>query len=109
MIRVLQNWEDVGNALLTVQRRGLPAHESAQKNWDHWLLLQAVKDVPKAAPILDLGCGNGFTLKLLAGDGFTNLDGIDSHIPVRLRVSRWRWKWRYRTWGEPYRLHRGDF
>jgi SAM-dependent methyltransferase len=72
-------------------------------------LLQAIQSVPKEAPILDLGCGNGFTLKLLAADGFTNLDGIDSHIPMRLKVSRWRWKWRNRTWREPYRLHRGDF
>ena len=109
MIRVLQNWEQVGNALLSVQRRGLPAHESAQKNWDHWLLLQAIAGLPKGAPVLDLGCGNGFTLKLLAADDYTNLDGIDSHLSPRLRIGRWLWSWRNRTWRKPFRLHRGDF
>src|SRR2546421_559334 len=109
MIRALQNWEEVGQALLSVQRRGLPAHESAQKNWDHWLLLQAIAGMPKDASILDLGCGNGFTLNLLAADGFQNLDGVDSHLSMRLRVSRWLWRWRNRTWRKPFHLHRGDF
>jgi SAM-dependent methyltransferase len=109
MIRVLQSWDQVGDALLSVQKRGLPAHESAQKNWDHWLLLQAIEGISKTAPILDLGCGNGFTLKLLATDGFQNLDGIDSHLAMRLRLSRWVWSWRNRTTRRPFRLHRGDF
>jgi SAM-dependent methyltransferase len=109
MIRVLQNWTQAGNALLAVQRRGLPAHESAQKNWDHWLLLEAIADLPKGAPILDLGCGNGFTLKLLVADGHKNLDGIDAHLSMRLRLGKWLWRWRNRTLQKPFRLHRGDF
>lgn len=109
MIKVLQNWNEVGNALLSIQRRGLPAHESVQKNWDHWLLLQSIGEISKGSEVLDLGCGNGFTLKLLATDGFQNLDGIDSHIPLRLRISRWLWSWRNRTFRKPFRLHRGDF
>ena len=109
MTQVLQSWEEVGAALLDVQRRGLPAHESAQKNWDHWLLLKAFASQPKDARILDLGCGNGFTLKLFAALGFTNLDGIDSLFTSRLILGRWLWKWRNRTLRTPYRLHRGDF
>lgn len=109
MIRVLQNWEQVGNALLAVQRRGLPTHESAQKNWDHWLLLQAIENVPKNARVLDLGCGNGFTLKLLASAGYTDLEGIDSQLSARLLLGRALWQWRNRTGRKPYRLNRGDF
>jgi SAM-dependent methyltransferase len=109
MTQVLQKWDEVGEALLAVQRRGLPAHESAQKNWDHWLLLRAFETQPKESRVLDLGCGNGFTLKLLAAVGFQNLDGIDSILTWRLRVGRLLWKWRNRTLRTPYRLHRGDF
>ena len=109
MTQVLQSWEQVGEALLDVQRRGLPAHESAQKNWDHWLLLNAIKGAPKEARILDLGCGNGFTLKVLTAVGYTNLDGIDSILTARLILGRLIWKWRNRTRRTPYRLHRGDF
>lgn len=109
MTHVLQEWDQVGEALLAVQRQGLPAHESAQKNWDHYLLLRAIEKVPKDAPILDLGCGNGFTLKLLAAVGYQNLDGIDSILTSRLVIGRWVWKWRNRTLRTPYRLHRGDF
>lgn len=108
MIRVLQNWEQVGDALLSVQRRGLPAHESAQKNWDHWLLLQAINDLPKTSRIIDLGCGNGFTLKLVAEAGFENLDGIDSNLSLKLSAWIHVWRWRKKTWRRPFRLHRGD-
>jgi SAM-dependent methyltransferase len=109
MIRVLQNWEEVGEALLTVQRRGLPAHESAQKNWDHSLLLNLVEKLPQNARILDLGCGKGFTLQLLAACGRQNLDGIDSTLDWTLRARRWKWKLTHRTMETPYRIHRGDF
>lgn len=109
MTRILQTWDEVGEALLTVQRRGLPAHESAQKNWDHLLLLRLFEDLPKNARILDLGCGNGFTLKLLAGAGFQNLVGIDSILTWRLRAGRLRWRWRNRTTRSPFQLFRGDF
>ncbi len=109
MMQVLQNWDEVGNAMLAVQRRGLPAHESAQKNWDHWLLLQAIDKQPKTAQILDLGCGNGFTLKLLAAAGYENLVGIDSTLGWRLLVGRAAWQWRNRSLRKPYVLRRGDF
>ncbi len=109
MIQVLQNWDQVGQALLEVQRRGLPAHESAQKNWDHRLLLDAIAGHPKDAKILDLGCGNGFTLRMLAEAGYTELDGIDTSLPARLLLSQMRWRWRKKTVRGPFRLHRGDF
>jgi SAM-dependent methyltransferase len=109
MMQLLQNWDQVGEALLSVQRRGLPAHESAQQNWDHWLLLQAIEKYPKNASILDLGCGNGFTLQLLATAGYENLVGVDMQMGPRLRLGRQRWRWRNRTWRMPFQLKRGDF
>lgn len=109
MTQVLQNWEQVGQALLAVQRRGLPADRSAPRNWDHWLLLQCLENFATAARILELGCGTGFTLRLLASAGYTNLDGIDSILNWRLRVGRWLWRWRNRTARSPYRVHTGDF
>jgi SAM-dependent methyltransferase len=109
MMQLLQNWDQVGESLLAVQRRGLPAHESAQKNWDHWLLLSAIENEPKDAQILDLGCGNGFTLKLLAAAGYQNLIGIDATLSWRLLISRALWQWRNRTFRKPFQLRRGDF
>lgn len=35
-------------------------------------------DIPKDAQILDLGCGNGVSLKILREQGFTNLRGVDA-------------------------------
>lgn len=109
MIQVLQNWDQVGEALLALQREGLPTHESAQKNWDHWVLLNAIRNYDRGIRVLDLGCGNGFTLKLLAAAGFRHLDGIDSHLSWRLLAARLLWAWRNKTLRKPYRLYRGDF
>lgn len=109
MIQILQSWEQVGEALIAVQKRGLPAHESAQKNWDHHLLLQAIENLPRDSRILDLGCGNGFTLSLLADVGFTRLDGIDSILTLRLWLKRTLWSWRRKTLRKPFNLYRGDF
>ncbi|CAH2064867.1 unnamed protein product, partial [Iphiclides podalirius] len=33
--------------------------------------------IAKDAPVIDLGCGNGYTLSELAREGFTNLLGVD--------------------------------
>jgi SAM-dependent methyltransferase len=44
----------------------------------HWFL---ELDVHPAAGILDVGCGSGAFLQLLARFGFTNLTGIDPYLP----------------------------
>lgn len=36
--------------------------------------------VPFDAPVLDIGCGGGRTLALLAHEGFTNLTGLDPYL-----------------------------
>ena len=60
MIRVLQDWQEVGDSIFALQRLNLPLHSSPQKNWDHWLLFQALSDLDHGARVVDLGCGRGY-------------------------------------------------
>lgn len=95
MIEVLQSWLEVGKATLALQHQGLPTHITVQKNWDQFLLAQHLLNSPKQSAILDLGCGDCCTLKFLAALGFTNLSGIDLHLPPTAAAL-------------PYRLYQGD-
>lgn len=108
MISVLQTWQEVGAATLALQREGLQTHLSVQKNWDHFLLYQAVISKDRQSKILDLGCGEGYALKLLHSLGFINVHGLDFRISWRLRLSRILRMWRQKTLKRPYYLHRGD-
>lgn len=81
MIQVLQSWLEIGEATLSLQRRGLPTHLTVQKNWDQFLLSQQLLSTAKQSAILDLGCGDCCTLRFLAALGFTHLAGIDLHLP----------------------------
>lgn len=95
MIQVLQNWLEIGEATLFLQRQRLPTHLTVQKNWDQFLLNQQLLNASKQSAILDLGCGDCCTLKFLAALGFTNLSGIDLHLSPSSSAS-------------PYKLHQGD-
>ena len=88
MIKVLQNWEEIGQAIITLQKSGLPLHETVQKNWDHFLLYNILAQENKNIKILDLGCGNGLTLKLFLALGFLNIYGIDFKINLDLRIKQ---------------------
>jgi SAM-dependent methyltransferase len=106
MIKVLQDWNELGEATLSLQRRGLPTHETPQKNWDLDALHRLTEQRPRAV-VLDLGCGTGEALKLLGAAGTCGeLHGIDLRISWRLRLSQWK---RRRAAGRaPFELHRGD-
>ena len=108
MIRVLQDWQEVGDSIFALQGQKLPLHSSPQKNWDHWLLLQALAGVDSGAKVVDLGCGRGDTLKLLCAAGFSNLMGIDFTLSWQLRMRQLVAMNRGRTLKPPYRLLRGD-
>lgn len=95
MIQVLQSWLEIGNATLSLQHQELPTHITVQKNWDQFLLAQQLLHTPEQSAILDLGCGDCCTLKFLAALGFTNLSGIDLHLPPSSSTL-------------PYKLHQGD-
>jgi SAM-dependent methyltransferase len=108
MIRVLQDWKEVGTCWLALCRAGLPLHETPQKNWDHALLRDLLEGVPRTARVLDLGCGGGFTLGYLHGLGFRDVTGIDLNIEGRLRLKTWARRVRGRTWRAPWRVLKRD-
>lgn len=108
MIRVLRNWAEVGEAILDLQRAGLPLHETPQKNFDHFVLRAALAGVDTGARIVDLGCGRAFTLGFLHALGFSNLCGIDLALDRRARARQVLLMARERTLRRPFRLHRGD-
>jgi len=47
------------------------------KLWYNEKYLPLLKGYDRAAPVLELGCGQGFMLRYLQSAGFTNLTGID--------------------------------
>lgn len=47
------------------------------KLWYNEKYLPLIKRYDRNAPILDLGCGQGFMLRYLQSAGFTNLTGVD--------------------------------
>ena len=80
MIKVLKNWQDIGEATLSLQRKGLPTHTDTRKNWDLSLLYETIASQNRNSCIVDLGCSPGCTLVFLIALGFTNLYGIDFNI-----------------------------
>lgn len=95
MIKVLQDWLEIGEATLSLQRRGLPTHLTVQKNWDQFLLAQQLQPTPRNCAILDLGCGDCCTLKFLSALGFTQLSGIDLQLSPK-------------SFTNSYQLYQGD-
>jgi len=108
VIKVLQGWQEIGDSILTLQSEGLPTHATAQKNWDHYLLYDALASTGKQAAIADLGCGEGHTLVLLHALGFKNLFGVDFQINWKLKARRFLSMWREKTLKPPFNLRAGD-
>jgi SAM-dependent methyltransferase len=108
VFKVLQGWEEIGDAILELQRRAVPLHLTPQKNWDHWLLHNTLAKVPKDSPIADLGCGEGHTLRMLHTLGFQALEGLDVKIAPGLRARQAFSMCRERTWVPPYHLRRSN-
>jgi SAM-dependent methyltransferase len=108
MIRVLQSWQEIGDSIVTLQRAGLPTHDTTQKNWDHFLLQESLAATKKEAMIADLGCGEGHTLSLLHSLGFKNVHGVDYQIGWRVRAKQLITMRREKTLKPPFYLHKGD-
>jgi SAM-dependent methyltransferase len=105
---VLQNWQEIGDSILTLQRAGLPTHGTSQKNWDHFLLYESLASTQKVAMIADLGCGDGHTLSLLHTLGFQNVHGVDYKIGWRVRAKQLITMRREKSLRPPFYLHKGD-
>jgi 2-polyprenyl-3-methyl-5-hydroxy-6-metoxy-1,4-benzoquinol methylase len=69
-----------------------PLEETRDLRWSRWAQYKFVpllRDLPRDAQILDLGCGAGQMLQLLRDSGFVNASGIDlSAEQVHLAASR---------------------
>jgi SAM-dependent methyltransferase len=108
VIRVLQNWHEVGESIMALQCEGLPTHHTPQKNWDHYLLYNALADAGRDLTVVDLGCGEGYTLSFLSSLGFKNVRGIDFTLSWKLRARRALAMARARTIKPPFRLRKAD-
>jgi len=62
----------------------MPAALAVDLNAFAWI--ERVVDLPRSSRILDVGCGRGMNLLLLAGLGFTDLTGIDPYLPDHVRA-----------------------
>jgi len=96
VIKVLKNWQEIGEATLGLQRKGLPTHTDTRKNWDQFLVYETIASQDRNSCIIDLGCSPYCTLNFLAAMGFKNLYGIDLNIEDS------------EIENAPYRLYRGD-
>jgi beta-1,4-mannosyl-glycoprotein beta-1,4-N-acetylglucosaminyltransferase len=54
-----------------------PKYAEVVKRSQEQIVTKLFTDIPKDSAILDVGCGDGVTLKILRAQGFTNLKGID--------------------------------
>jgi len=108
MIKVLQDWFEIGDANKFLNRKGLPKHLTAEKNWDLYQLYTVLDPLPRESKLMDLGCGRLMALKLLYAMGFRNLYGVDLSIGLEGRLSQLNRMWRGRSLKPPFHLHRGD-
>jgi SAM-dependent methyltransferase len=77
---------EVEAACDALNSRGLPLHQTAAKNWDHFLLLQLLESRDRKIELLDCGSGGGLTLEFLYRFGFKNIRGLDLVLPkVKLK------------------------
>jgi len=108
VIKVLSSWVEIGEAYKFLAAAGLPRHSSPEKNWDLFLLHGLLRDTPSDRPLVDLGCGDLSTLKLLHALGFRELHGVDLSIPLRAYASLAVRMLRGRTLRRPFHLHHGN-
>lgn len=77
MIKVLQDWKEVGDSTRSMRVKHLPCHSTVFKDWDLWSIYNLVKDMDRSIRILDFGCSGCRVLNLLSHLGFVNVYGID--------------------------------
>lgn len=108
MIRILENAAQIEEAKSFLAKAGLSQHDQPEKNWDFFVLQDLVNRLDRSAPIVDLGCGGLYALKLLLSMGFRNLSGIDLHIALRDRLQQASLMAKLPLFHKPFHLFRGD-
>lgn len=92
-MKILGDWNDIGQAVNSLKQAGLPLHPDPPKCWD----LENVREfLERYAPnrsgrIIDLGCGPSAhgcaALELMRSMGYLDLLGIDLHVPLYARLA----------------------
>ncbi len=108
MIKVLKDWNEIGSATLALAKEGLPEHSDMRKNWDHFTLYDIIKSLDRNLNILDLGCGEGYTLRFLQALKFQNLNGIDLNVDFKLRLRQIYRMIKSHSMKPPFNLYKGN-
>lgn len=105
MIKVLKNWQEIGEAIKFLSRKCLPKYPAIEKNWDLYQLYTIIESMNRENKIVDLGCGERlWALRFLYALGYKNLYGIDLILSMRHRMRIWR----KHSLKAPFHLYRGD-
>ncbi len=89
MIKVLKNWDEIGECVIKLQDFPGPLHHQPQKNWDLFHFLKIIEqNVEKTMNILDVGATGSPVLEALLSRGYLNLYGIDLRVGLREKFTR---------------------
>jgi SAM-dependent methyltransferase len=113
-VKILKDWNEIGRAVNSLKEAGLPLHPDPPKCWDlnnvRGFLDRYAPD--KVARIIDLGCGPSAhgcaALELMRSMGYTNLLGIDLHVPLYTRMATAIRGFVMHGSLVPYKVTRGD-
>ena len=115
MIKVLKNWDEIGECVIKLQDFPGPLHHQSQKNWDLFCFLKTIEqNIEKTMNILDVGATGSPVLEALLSRGYSNLYGIDLRIGLREKFTRifmnavHRRDLRILTGYSPIKLKQGD-
>ncbi len=108
MIKVLQNWDEIGRAVIGLGEMDIPRHGSLEKCWDFEILTGLVADMPRNIDIVDMGCSGLHTLRLLHHLGFQNLYGVDLCPTLLDRAKQLKLMLREKRLTSPFKVKRGD-
>lgn len=82
-MKVLQDWNEIGDATTNIKKRHLPCHSDVYKDWDLWNIYELVKDMDRDIYIFDFGCAGCRVLKFLNYLGFRHVYGMDLYESKR--------------------------
>lgn len=108
MIKVLNNWLEIGEANKFLNKKRLPKHPTPEKNRDLYQLYNIIEFMPRNIRIIDLGCGELHVLKFLYALGFKNLYGVDLLIGWKERLVQLIKMLKEHSLSPPFHLFKGN-
>ena len=89
MIKILKNWDEIGECVIELQESNSPLHHQPQKNWDLLHMLKVIEEnVKKSGNILDVGTYGCPILEALLSRNYINLYGIDLNVGFKAKFNR---------------------